>query len=86
MVGLLVPIAGFVIVWELSNVLKAEVFGLWEGFSVRFVAIVGLCFNLIPLFYFMKHEKDDQLRGLVAATFLYAFAIVIFLFGQEALR
>lgn len=83
--GLLVPLAGFVLVWELNNTLKAEVFGSWEGFSLRFVAIVGLCFNLIPLFYFTKREMDDHLRGLVAATFLYGFAIVIFLFGREAI-
>lgn len=42
------------------------------------VLSVGVIFNLALFFLFYQTEKDKSLRGIVGATFIYAFVVLYF--------
>lgn len=48
--------------------------------SNLFVSVlsVGVILNLLAFFYYYRKEMDRAARGVIGATFLYAFMVVYF--------
>lgn len=87
-VGLLLPAMGFVILYEIFNLLEHRGVASSSGFSPYFrertVGIVAIVLNVIPLNLYQKRRWDLAMRGIVIATALLAIAWVI-VFGLKLL-
>jgi hypothetical protein len=87
-VGLLLPAMGFVILYEIFNLLEHRGVASSAGFSPYFrertVGIVAIVLNVIPLNIYQKRRWDLAMRGIVIATSLLAIAWVI-VFGLKLL-
>ena len=79
--GLIGPLIGFYIYYLL--------FFRYMGFNSFYhhvtetgklisVLSVGVILNLVLFFIFYQMEKDKALRGVVGATFVYAFVVLYF--------
>ena len=82
LIGLITPVAGF---WFYVKVaLKSEVDVAFnqlisDNLLTQVVAIAVL-FNLLPLFVFNNRSENEQLKGVVGASILYAFTISVLYF------
>ena len=76
-IGILFPVIGFLLLYNLFGILEAKGAASGEGFSANFrertVAIVALALNLIPLNIYRKRRWDLSMRGVVVATAVMAF-------------
>lgn len=75
-IGAMVPVLGYIFVEFLFGLLAQM--GLMEyvtggGVSrrMRTLALLGICFNLIPFNICRKRKWDDTMRGIVFPTLLY---------------
>ena len=86
--GLLVPFVGYAFLLMASERLDAyllESRGVQQPvFDALTLQIMALCLNLIPLHIFNKKRFARAMRGVMLATFLYAFAWIAF-FGSSFL-
>ena len=76
--GLVLPLLGFLILYQVFNLLElrgaASGVGFSENFRERTLAIVAIALNLIPLNLFRRRRWENAMRGVVIATALMAFA------------
>ena len=79
--GLITPLIGFYFYYQL--------FFAYMGFyqfyrhissSDKLISVLslGVILNLVLFFIFYQTEKDKSLRGVVGATFIYAFVVLYF--------
>jgi hypothetical protein len=84
--GLLLPAAGFLVLYNLFSLLEikgaASGVGFSENFRERTLAIVAIAFNLFLLSKFRKLRWERSMRGVVIATALLAF-VWLFLYGVK---
>jgi hypothetical protein len=84
--GLLLPAAGFLVLYNLFSLLEikgaASGVGFSENFRERTLAIVAIAFNLFLLSKFRKLRWERAMRGVVIATALLAF-VWLFLYGVK---
>ncbi len=84
--GLLLPAAGFLILYNLFSLLEikgaASGAGFSEDFRERTLAIVAIALNLILLSRFRKLRWENAMRGVVIATGLFAL-VWLFIFGVK---
>ena len=88
LVGLLLPAMGFILLYEIFNLLEDRGVASSSGFSPNFrertVGIVAIVLNAIPLNMYQKRRWDLSMRGIVIATSLLAIVWVI-VFGLKLL-
>ena len=84
--GLLLPAAGFFLLYNLFSLLEikgaASGAGFSENFRERTLAIVAIALNLIPLNRFRKLRWEQSMRGVVIATAVLALLWLVF-FGRK---
>jgi hypothetical protein len=78
-VGCIVPVLGFLAVEFIFDTLTH--FGLMEEVSAsssgrrfRTMALIGICFNLIPFNYCKNQKWDQTMRGIIFPTLIYVAA------------
>ena len=79
-IGIIVPIVIFLITYELKySEMDFQVFlkSMWE--MKIFMKLLSLCVfpNLGFFFLFYRNKYDMAARGIIMATFIYAFAVLI---------
>lgn len=84
--GLLIPITGFLLLFNLFSLLEikgaASSVGFSENFRERTLAIVAIAFNLFLLSRFRKLRWERAMRGVVIATAILAIAWLL-LYGVK---
>lgn len=79
--GILSPIFGFFLVEALFD-LYAEYKGEYGDWRLRTLAVIALCFNLIPFHLFKSQHFDQALRGVVLPTIVYVFLWVFYFWAE----
>lgn len=81
MLGLMLPVVGYAILLEIYELLSSNGIisneGLSQTFRERTIALLAVCFNLIPFTYFNKKRMYNGMRGLVFPTVLF---VMVWLF------
>jgi len=80
--GLIFPALFFLIFKELNNLLIEYYFGRPPGLSNRFLAILAIGSNLIPILIANRSKSTLTMRGIMSAT-LVLTAIVVVYFWDE---
>ena len=79
--GLAFPLIGFIISYLVLVGIPAPQFISFEGivpnFRARTILIVAICLNIIPFRIFTGKRFTDSMRGVILATFGWAFLWVI---------
>ncbi len=72
LVGILLPLVGFIMLYQLLNLLEmwgaASGAGFSSNFRERTLAIVAIALNLIPLNAYRNRRWEAAMRGVVVAT------------------
>lgn len=80
-IGLLLPIVVFAILYQVFSLLErggaASSIGLSENFRERTLAIVAIAINLLPVNLYQKRRWNEALRGVVIATAVLAVIWVV---------
>ena len=80
-VGVLLPLLIFFIIYlfRYSEVdLQSYLRQLWKlKLTLKILSLCGFA-NLLVFFYFFRRKMDKAARGIIFATFLYAFLFLIF--------
>ncbi|MEM9823734.1 MAG: hypothetical protein AAF985_21800 [Bacteroidota bacterium] len=75
LLGLLIPFIGFAVLLEVYDQLEAAQvisdIGLSETFRKRTIALLAICFNLIPFRLFNRRRLHNSMRGVIFPTVLY---------------
>ena len=84
-IGLLLPILGFFVVYFLMFRSNSTISGLWSSLahdhkSAAKVITLSLLINYGPFLYFNSKRLDYALRGVVTATMIYAAVVVMLMF------
>jgi len=81
MLGATFPVVGYMLFEGLFELLQSM--GIMEDISFgiaekrqRTMALIGICFNIIPLQYLRKKGYDALLRGIMIATLIYCIVWV----------
>jgi hypothetical protein len=83
-IGLLLPLLGFVIMYVLWS--RGMTFSSFWAILIRDhkvlarVMTMSLLINLIPFVYYNSKRLDYTMRGIVVATMLYAVLIFLIMF------
>lgn len=86
--GFLLPVVGYAILLEIydqlgNNGLISDE-GLSRTFRDRTIALLAICFNLIPFSYFNRNRMQNGMRGLVFPTVVFVI-IWVFYFRKSIL-
>ncbi|HNQ38187.1 MAG TPA: hypothetical protein PLX49_04345 [Prolixibacteraceae bacterium] len=78
--GIILPLAIFVIFY-LSRYSRIPFFSFVSQLAemnmlVKLFSLCGFA-NLLAFFFFYRRQMDQAAKGVVAATFLYAFAVLL---------
>ena len=78
LIGLVLPILIYCLLWFISLLVKAE--GVWaRPFQPENMMILSVMLNLIPMrIYLVKYKFDKTGRGLLLITFLLVAAYFIY--------
>jgi hypothetical protein len=84
-IGLILPILGFFVVYFLMFRSNSTLSGLWYSMahshkSAAKVVTLSLLINYAPFLYFNTKRLDYALRGVVTATMIYAALVVMLMF------
>ncbi|MBP7184436.1 MAG: hypothetical protein KBA06_02930 [Saprospiraceae bacterium] len=75
-IGLAIPVIGYALLLTIFEFLESSGFadskGLSFNFRVRTLALIGICFNLIPFHLYKNAKYDNSMRGIAVATVIYA--------------
>lgn len=86
--GLLVPFVSYAVLLLLNEKISALIFKevLKDDLILddKTVAILAICFNLLPFHLLDKKKQTRAMRGVLISTFLLA-VLWLFLFGKEAI-
>lgn len=87
LIGLLIPFIGYALLLEIYDQLESNLlisdFGMTTNFRDRTIALLAVCFNLIPFMYYNNHRCYNTMRGLVFPTVI--LAVAWFFYFQENL-
>lgn len=79
--GFLIPVVGYAILLEIYDLMSNGGIISDQGFSQTFrertIALLAICFNLIPFTFFNKKRMQNGMRGLVFPTVLF---VIVWLF------
>jgi len=85
LMALLLPLSGFLLLYNLFGLLEVAGAASGEGFSATFrertLSLVALTLNLIPMNIYKRRRWDLAMRGVVIATGLLAIGWVLW-FGR----
>jgi len=80
-IGFILPTVGYAILLELYDLMSGGGIisdeGLSQTFRERTIALLAICFNLIPFTFFNKKRMHNGMRGLVFPTVLF---VMVWLF------
>ncbi|HXH19621.1 MAG TPA: hypothetical protein VNJ07_11125 [Chitinophagales bacterium] len=80
--GLVFPVIFFFIINEANNLLIEHYFGRPPGLSKRFIAILAIAANLIPISIANHSAATRTMRGIMSST-LVLTAIVVVYYWEE---
>jgi hypothetical protein len=87
-IGILVPIIGFVVMYGLftglENIGIMDDAGFRTQFKIRTTALIGIACNAYMLNKFQSRRATDSMRGITIATFIYVI-IWLAIFGKTIL-
>jgi len=73
--GFMLPVVGYAILLEIYELLSSSGIisdvGFSQTFRERTIALLAICFNLIPFTFFNKRRMYNGMRGLVFPTVLF---------------
>jgi len=72
--GVSFPLIGFGILQGLFFVLSQMVNSTYGDWRIRTIALLAICFNLIPFNAFQKKKNDNSMRGVMIPTVIYGIA------------
>ncbi len=79
--GFILPVVGYALLLEIYDQLSSSGIISDEGFSRTFrertIALLAICFNLIPFTFFNRKRMQNGMRGLVFPTVLF---VIIWLY------
>lgn len=87
LVGLIVPVVGYGLLLLLGQWLEVSLdTGDAKAVSLRprTLAVLALCFNLLPVAIFQRNKHFESIRGMIFPTVGYAVAWLV-LFGKYVL-
>lgn len=78
LVGLVLPVLIYGILWFISQLVKAE--GIWaQPFQPENMILLAVILNLIPMrIYLVKYKYDKTGRGVLLVTFVLVVAYFIY--------
>lgn len=80
-IGILIPFVGYAVLLTIFEYLESSGFananGLSFNFRTRTLAILAICFNLIPFHWYKNRKFDNSMRGIGVATIVYAMIWMI---------
>lgn len=81
LIGLLLPLVGFALLYEIFALLEqkgaASGAGLSSNFRERTLAIVAIAANLLPMNVYRRRRWELSMRGVVVATAVLALIWVL---------
>lgn len=77
-VGVLAPLACFVVLAVLSRYVLAVLIPGGVAFRLRTVVALSICINLLPAHWYVRQDRVWRLRGLVLVTVLEVIAFFVF--------
>ncbi len=82
LIGLITPVAGFWIYSKMALKTEADIAfkQLISDHLLTQVIAIAVLFNLLPLFVFNNRNENEPLKGVVAASILYAFVVSVLYF------
>ncbi len=80
--GIVFPALFFLVLKEVNQLLIEHYFGRPPGLSDRFLAILSIASNLIPISLANKNQSTMTMRGIMTST-LVLTAIVVVYFWQD---
>jgi len=80
--GFMLPVVGYAILLEIYDQLSSSGMisdeGLSRTFRERTIALLAICFNLIPFTFFNRKRMQNGMRGLIFPTVLFVITWVIY--------
>lgn len=76
--GLVFPALAFLLLFELNQLLVEYYFGRPPGLSERFLAIIAIAANLIPLLLANKSQSAKTMRGVMTSTLALTAVVVVY--------
>lgn len=80
--GLAIPIIFFFLLQGLGKLLATYVVKDWIGFSLRFTCVMSIVANVIPFQVFTRQLRSYAMRGVVTATLVLLFALLIYFWNS----
>ncbi len=81
-IGLVIPIIAFY--FYVTLILKVDfkpgIDQLWTSNLFTQVFSLSILANILPLFVYNNRQENEKVRGVVAASILYAFSISVLYF------
>ncbi len=77
-VGLVAPLACFVVLAVLSRYVLTVLIPGGVAFRLRTVVALSICVNLLPAHWYVRQDRLWRLRGLVLITVLEVIAFFVF--------
>ena len=80
--GFLFPVLFFFIFNEVNNLLIEYYFGRPPGLSQRFIAILAIASNLIPIFISNHSRSAKTMRGIMSSTLVLTAIVVVYYWDE----
>jgi len=83
LIGATIPLLGFFVIESVFELLTSkgimdEVSNSSSGKRLRTMALVAICFNIIPLQFLKGRYYEGTIRGILLATFIYCGAWIAY--------
>lgn len=78
MQGLIFPALAFLLLYELNLLLVEYYFGRPPGLSERFLSIIAIAVNVIPLTLANKTQSTNTMRGIMTSTLALTAVVVVY--------
>ncbi|GIV33375.1 MAG: hypothetical protein KatS3mg031_0910 [Chitinophagales bacterium] len=80
--GFLFPVLFFFILQEINQILIRYYFGRPPGLSLKFLSILSIASNLIPLLIANQSRNTRAMRGVMTATLLLTAAVIAYFWRE----
>ena len=80
--GLVFPVIFFIIFYEANELLVKYYFGRPPGLSLRFISILAIGANLIPILVANRSKSEKTMRGIMSATLIITAAVVAYFWKE----
>ncbi len=82
LIGVCLPLIGFGILQGLFWILSQLVNSTYGDWRLRTIALLAICFNLIPFNAFQKKKNDNSMRGVMIPTVILGIAWAVYYYGD----